>query len=129
MESTAFEKGLRRFGLLIARMTVFLVLFVLLARLALGKPPLESFLFAMALAVGLTPELLPMIVTITLARGGQRMAAARVVVKRMSAIHDLGEMDVLCTDKTGTLTEAKIALVGHPALMARTASGWPNWRR
>jgi Mg2+-importing ATPase len=70
----------------------------------------------MALAVGLTPELLPMIVTITLARGGQRMAAARVVVKRMSAIHDLGEMDVLCTDKTGTLTEAKIALVGHPGI-------------
>jgi len=112
--ATAFERGLRGFGLLIARMTVFLVLFVLLARLALGKPALESFLFAMALAVGLTPELLPMIVTITLARGGQRMAAGQVVVKRLSAIHDLGEMDVLCTDKTGTLTQARIALVGHP---------------
>lgn len=115
-EVTPFEVGLRRFGLLIARLTVFLVLFVLLARLALGKPPLESFLFAMALAVGLTPELLPMIVTITLARGAQRMAEAKVVVKRLSAIHDLGEMDVLCTDKTGTLTEARIALVGHPGI-------------
>jgi magnesium-transporting ATPase (P-type) len=69
----------------------------------------------MALAVGLTPELLPMIVT-TLARGAQRMAEAKVVVKRLSAIHDLGEMDVLCTDKTGTLTEARIALVGHPGI-------------
>ncbi len=115
-DMTAFELGVRRFGLLIARLTIFLVLFVLLARLALGKPPLESFLFAMALAVGLTPELLPMIMTITLARGAQRMAAAKVVVKRLSSIHDLGQMDVLCTDKTGTLTEARIALVGHPGI-------------
>ncbi len=115
-ETTAFALGVRRFGMLIARLTVFLVLFVLLARLALGRPALESFLFAMALAVGLTPELLPMIMTITLARGGQRMAQAKVVVKRLSAIHDLGQMDVLCTDKTGTLTEATIALVGHPGI-------------
>ena len=115
-EVTAFETGIRRFGLLIARFTLALVGFVLIARLALGKPMLESFLFALALGVGLTPELLPMIVTITMARGAQRMAAAKVVVKRLSAIHDLGQMDVLCTDKTGTLTEARIALVGHPAL-------------
>ncbi len=115
-QATAFEQGLRRFGMLIARLTVFLVLFVLLARIALGKDALESFLFAMALAVGLTPELLPMIVTITLARGAERMARERVVVKRLSAIHDLGQMDVLCTDKTGTLTEARITLVGHPAI-------------
>ncbi|MEO7689259.1 MAG: magnesium-translocating P-type ATPase [Sphingomonas sp.] len=113
---TAFERGIHRLGMLIARMTVFLVLFVLLAHLALGRPPLQSFLFAMALAVGLTPELLPMIMTVSLARGAQRMAQARVVVKRLSAIHDLGEMDVLCTDKTGTLTEARIALVGHPGV-------------
>lgn len=113
---TAFERGINRLGLLIARLTAFLVLFVLLAHLALGRPPLESFLFAMALAVGLTPELLPMIMTVSLARGAQRMAAARVVVKRLSAIHDLGEIDILCTDKTGTLTEARIALVAHPGL-------------
>ena len=113
---TAFERGIHRLGLLIARLTAFLVLFVLLAHLALGRPPLESFLFAMALAVGLTPELLPMIMTVSLARGAQRMAAARVVVKRLSAIHDLGEIDILCTDKTGTLTEARIALVAHPGL-------------
>jgi Mg2+-importing ATPase len=113
---TAFERGIHRLGLLIVRLTIFLVLFVLLTHLALGRPPLESFLFAMALAVGLTPELLPMIVTVALARGAQRMSAAKVVVKRLSAIHDLGEMDVLCTDKTGTLTESRIAMVAHPCI-------------
>ena len=113
---TAFERGLRKLGTLIVRLTVFLVLFVLLAHLALGRPPLQSFLFAVALAVGLTPELLPMIVTVALARGAQRMAAARVVVKRLSAIHDLGQMDVMCTDKTGTLTEARITMVAHPGI-------------
>lgn len=113
---TAFERGIHKLGLLIVRMTIFLVLFVILAHLALGRPPLESFLFAMALAVGLTPELLPMIMTIGLARGAQRMAAAKVVVKRLSAIHDLGEMDILCTDKTGTLTEARIMMTGHPGI-------------
>ncbi|MCC6828949.1 MAG: magnesium-translocating P-type ATPase [Novosphingobium sp.] len=113
---TAFERGLHKLGILIVRLTVFLVLFVLLAHLALGRPPLESFLFAMALAVGLTPELLPMIVTVALARGAQRMAQGQVVVKRLSAIHDLGQMDVLCTDKTGTLTEARIAMTGHPGI-------------
>ena len=113
---TAFERGIHKLGILIARLTIFLVLFVLLAHLALGRPPLQSFLFAMALAVGLTPELLPMIMTVSLARGAQRMAAAKVVVKRLSAIHDLGQMDILCTDKTGTLTEAHITLVGHPGI-------------
>ncbi|WP_287003604.1 magnesium-translocating P-type ATPase [Sphingobium sp.] len=113
---TAFERGIHKLGMLIARLTIFLVLFVLLAHLALGRPPLQSFLFAMALAVGLTPELLPMIMTVSMARGAQRMASAKVVVKRLSAIHDLGEMDVLCTDKTGTLTEARITLVGHPGI-------------
>lgn len=109
---TAFERGLHGLGLLILRLTAFLVLFVLLAHLALGRPAVESFLFAVALAVGLTPELLPMVTTVTLARGALRMARKRVVVKRLAAIHDLGAMDVLCTDKTGTLTEARIVLAG-----------------
>ncbi len=113
---TAFEHDIHKLGMLITRLTVFLVLFVLLAHLSLGRPPIESFLFAMALAVGLTPELLPMIMTVSLARGAQRMAAEKVVVKRLSAIHDLGQMDILCTDKTGTLTEARIKLVGHPGI-------------
>lgn len=113
---TAFERGIHRLGILIVRLTVFLVLFVLLTHLALGRPPLQSFLFAMALAVGLTPELLPMIMTVALARGAQRMASAKVVVKRLSAIHDLGQMEVLCTDKTGTLTKARIMMVAHPGI-------------
>lgn len=107
---TAFERGLHDLGVLIVRLTAFLVLFVLLAHLAFQRPPLESFLFAVALAVGLTPELLPMVTTVTLSRGALRMAARRVIVKRLAAIHDLGSMDVLCTDKTGTLTEARITL-------------------
>jgi Mg2+-importing ATPase len=109
---TAFERGIHAFGMLILRLTGFLVLAVLMAQMLRHGLTLESFLFAVALAVGLTPELLPMIMTVTLSRGAVRMAGQRVVVKRLSAIHDLGAMDVLCTDKTGTLTEAKIALIG-----------------
>lgn len=113
---SAFQRGLHAFGVLILRLTGFLVLFVLLTHLVSGRPALDSFLFAVALAVGLTPELLPMVMTVTLSRGALRMAARRVVVKRLAAIHDLGAMDVLCTDKTGTLTEGRIVLVGHPGL-------------
>jgi len=113
---TAFERGIHRLGLMILRLTIFLTLFVLLMNLAFARPVLESFLFAVALAVGLTPELLPMIMTVTLARGALRMAQKRVVVKKLAAIHDLGAMDVLCTDKTGTLTEARIAMLRHPGL-------------
>jgi Mg2+-importing ATPase len=109
----AFEHGIRRFGLLMLRFTIFLVLFVLAANVLFQRPWLESLLFALALAVGLTPELLPMIVTVTLANGAQRLAKRSVIVKRLAAIHDLGAMDVLCTDKTGTLTESRIRLVRH----------------
>ncbi|PWU30656.1 magnesium-translocating P-type ATPase [Pseudomonas sp. RW407] len=107
---TSFELGTRRFGLLIMRLTMLMVLFVLLVNTAFHKPWLESFLFAVALAVGLTPELLPMVVSVTLSRGALRMARKQMIVKRLSAIQDLGSMDVLCTDKTGTLTEAVIHL-------------------
>jgi Mg2+-importing ATPase len=110
---TAFEVGTRRFGLLIMRLTLLLVLFTLLVNVALQRSVLESFLFAVALAVGLTPELLPMVVSVTLTRGALRMARLKVIVKRPSAIQDMGAMDVLCTDKTGTLTEAKIKLERH----------------
>jgi Mg2+-importing ATPase len=91
--------------------TIFMVLFVLLVNISFHRPLLESLMFAVALAVGLTPELLPMIVTVTLARSALQLSKRRVIVKRLSAIHDLGAMDMLCTDKTGTLTEAKIGLV------------------
>ena len=110
---TAFEIGTRRFGMLLMRLTVLLVLFTLLVNVALHRSLLESFLFAVALAVGLTPELLPMVVSVTLTRGALRMADLNVIVKRPSAIQDMGAMDVLCTDKTGTLTEAKIRLERH----------------
>ena len=109
--ATAFAVGIRRFGMLIMRFTVFLVLFVLVVNIWFDRPLLESLMFALALAVGLTPELLPMIVTVTLARSALALAKRKVIVKRLSAIHDLGAMDMLCTDKTGTLTEAKIRLV------------------
>ncbi len=110
---TPFELGIRSFGLLVLRLAILMVLFVLLINTAFHRPWLESFLFAVALAVGLTPELLPMVVSVTLARGATRMAEKKVIVKRLAAIHDLGSMDVLCTDKTGTLTEARIRLERH----------------
>ena len=110
---TAFERGTRRFGELVVRMTAVLVLLVTFALLAAHRPLAQTFLFAVALAVGLTPELLPMIVSVTLARGAMRLAALKVVVKRLPAIQNMGSMDVLCTDKTGTLTEACIRLEGH----------------
>ncbi|MDN5000013.1 magnesium-translocating P-type ATPase [Bradyrhizobium sp. GCM10027634] len=105
-----FERDLREFGLVIARATLALVLVVLTVRVVFGRPVLDSLLFAVALAVGLTPELLPMITTVTLSRGALRMAGRKVIVKRLAAIHDLGAMTVLCTDKTGTLTSAEITL-------------------
>jgi Mg2+-importing ATPase len=108
--ATAFATGIRRFGMLIMRFTVLMVLFVLVVNISFHRPLLESLMFALALAVGLTPELLPMIVTVTLARSAMQLAKKKVIVKRLSAIHDLGAMDVLCTDKTGTLTEATIKL-------------------
>jgi len=111
--SPEFERGARAFGLLILRLAILMVGFVVLVNLVRQRPALESFLFAIALAVGLTPELLPMVVSVTLARGALRMAARKVIVKRLAAIHDLGAMDLLCTDKTGTLTEGRIRLERH----------------
>lgn len=110
---TAFEMGTQSFGMLIMRLTFLLVLFVFLVNAFFHRPFLESFLFAIALAVGLTPELLPMVVTVTLSRGAMRMAKKQVIVKQLAAIHNLGSMDMLCTDKTGTLTEGRIKLERH----------------
>ncbi|TCS33079.1 Mg2+-importing ATPase [Paucimonas lemoignei] len=110
---TAFEREIRQFGMLILRITIMLVGFVVVVNLIMQRPHLESFMFALALAVGLTPELLPVIVTVTLSRGALRLSGNHVVVKRLSAIHDLGAIDVFCTDKTGTLTEGSIRLECH----------------
>jgi len=109
-EISPFQRDLRAYGLLTARLTIALVVVVLSASIFFGRPLLQSLLFAVALAVGLTPELLPMITTVTLSRGALRMARRKVIVKRLASIHDLGAMTVLCTDKTGTLTDARISL-------------------
>ena len=103
-EENEFERGLRKFGILIMRVVLFLVLFLIVVSIALHHDPLESLLFAVALAVGLTPEFLPMITSVTLARGAVQMARKKVIVKHLSAIQNLGSVDVLCSDKTGTLT-------------------------
>lgn len=118
---TEFEKGMRHFGMLIFKTVFFLVLFVLVGNLTAGRDALESLLFSVALAVGLTPEFLPMITTVTLSQGAVQMAKKKVIVKHLSAIQNLGSIDVLCSDKTGTLTSGKMELdssldlYGHPA--------------
>ena len=110
---TEFERGTRTFGMLILKVVLMLVFFVFLVNALFRRDPLESFLFAVALAVGLTPELLPMIVSVTLASGAVRMARKKVIVKRLAAIENFGSMDILCSDKTGTLTVGKISLALH----------------
>ena len=109
---TEFERGLHRFGYLLTRVMMVMVLLVLASNIFLAKPPVASLLFALALAVGLTPELLPAIVSITLSHGANRMAALGVLVRRLNSIENLGSMDVLCTDKTGTLTVGVVQLDG-----------------
>ena len=110
---TEFERGLRQFGFMIMEVTFLLVLFVFFVNALYKRGILESLLFAVALAVGLTPELLPMILTVNLAKGALAMSKKEVIVKRLESIQNFGSMDVLCTDKTGTLTENKIKLVLH----------------
>jgi Mg2+-importing ATPase len=110
---TEFERGIRGFGFLIMQVTFLLVLFVFFINALYKRDVLESLLFAVALAVGLTPELLPMILTVNLSKGALAMSNKGVIVKRLAAIENFGSMDVLCTDKTGTLTENKIKLVLH----------------
>jgi Mg2+-importing ATPase len=113
---TEFERGTKQFGFLIMQVTFLLVIFVFMINALLhpdAKGVLEALLFAVALAVGLTPELLPMIITINLSKGAQRMSKKGVIVKRLSSIETFGSMNVLCTDKTGTLTENQIKLLLH----------------
>jgi P-type Mg2+ transporter len=107
-----FQRDLRALGFVVARAAGVLSVAVLAINLLFGRPLIESLMFAVALAVGLTPELLPMITTVTLSRGAVRMSRRKVIVKRLASIHDLGAMTVLCTDKTGTLTSAEIVLAG-----------------
>jgi P-type Mg2+ transporter len=109
-EETAFDKGLRNFSQLLARTVLFLVLFLIVVSVARHRDPLQSLLFAVALAVGLTPEFLPMITSVTLSKGAVAMAHKKVIVKHLSSIQNLGSLDVLCSDKTGTLTAGTMTL-------------------
>ena len=109
-EETAFDKGLRNFSQLLARTVLFLVLFLVVVSIARHRDALQSLLFAVALAVGLTPEFLPMITSVTLSKGAVAMAHKKVIVKHLSAIQNLGSLDVLCSDKTGTLTAGTMTL-------------------
>jgi Mg2+-importing ATPase len=110
---TEFERGTRQFGLLIMQTTILLVFFVLLVGVVLHHNFMESLLFAVALAVGLTPEFLPMITTVTLGQGAVHMARKKVIVKHLEAMQNFGSIDVLCSDKTGTLTSGEMALDQH----------------
>ncbi len=107
---TDFARGVRQFGYLLIRVMILIVIFVLTANLLIGRPVIESLLFAVALSVGLSPELLPAIVSVTLSAGARAMGKRGVIVRRLEAIENLGSMDILCTDKTGTLTEGTIIL-------------------
>jgi len=109
---TDFDRGIRRFGYLLTSAMFVLVLLVFAAHMIRGRPPVETLLFSVALAVGLSPELLPAILSVSLARGAEMMARHGVIVRRLNAIENLGSMDVLCTDKTGTLTEGVVQLEG-----------------
>jgi P-type Mg2+ transporter len=110
---TEFERGLGQFSFLVTRIIFILVIFVFFTNAFFKHGVLESLLFAVALAVGLTPELLPMILTVNLAKGALAMSEKGVIVKHLASIQNFGSMDVLCTDKTGTLTDNRIALIYH----------------
>lgn len=107
---TEFEHGLSKFGYFLMEVTLILVVLIFVANVYLHRPVLESFLFSLALAVGLTPQLLPVIVSVNLARGAKQMAKKQVIVKRLPAIENFGSMNVFCTDKTGTLTEGEVKI-------------------
>src|SRR5664280_2085626 len=110
---TSFDKGVNKFTWLMIGFIAVMVPAVFLINGLVKHDWLEAFLFAMAVAVGLTPEMLPMIVTVNLSKGALAMAGKKVIVKRLNAIQNFGAMDVLCTDKTGTLTQGKIVLEKH----------------
>ena len=137
---TEFETGLSKFGYFLMEVTLTLVVLIFVANVYLHRPVLESFLFSLALAVGLTPQLLPAIVSVNLARGAKQMAKKQVIVKRLPAIENFGSMNVFCTDKTGTLTEGEVKIhaavdvdgkesdrvLFHAYLNAASESGYAN---
>ncbi|MGE5853243.1 MAG: magnesium-translocating P-type ATPase [Deltaproteobacteria bacterium] len=108
--ATEFEHGIRQFGYFLMEVTLVLVIAIFAINVYLARPVLDSFLFSLALAVGLTPQLLPAIISINLAHGAKRMAEGKVIVKRLASIENFGSMNVICSDKTGTLTEGSVRL-------------------
>jgi Mg2+-importing ATPase len=113
-QETEFERGVARFGYFLMEVTLVLVIAIFAINVYFHRTVLEAFLFSLALAVGLTPQLLPAIISINLAHGAKAMARNKVIVKRLAAIENFGSMNVLCSDKTGTLTEGTVRL--HAAL-------------
>ena len=111
---TEFERGVRRFGYLLMEITLIMLILIFAFNIFLKRHFLDSMLFALALAVGLTPQLLPAIISINLAKGAARMAGKKVIVKRLESIENFGSMNILCTDKTGTLTEGVVRI--HSAI-------------
>lgn len=110
MPETDFESGARHFGYMLMEITLILIIIIFSVNMLLHRPALESMLFSLALAVGLTPQLLPAIISINLATGARKMAKKKVIVKRLSSIENFGSMNILCSDKTGTITQGKVML-------------------
>ena len=137
---TEFERGIRLFSLFLMKLTLALILVNLVIHLALGRPLLEALMFTLALGFGLTPQLLPAVISVNLARGASRLAASGVIVRRLASMENFGSMDVLCCDKTGTLTEGIVEVeacqdftgTDHPAALAMAGmnaafeTGFPN---
>ncbi|HSW86477.1 MAG TPA: magnesium-translocating P-type ATPase [Rhabdochlamydiaceae bacterium] len=119
---TAFELGVRKFGYFLLEVTSILVIIIFAFNIYFKKPVIESFLFSLALAVGLTPQLLPAIISVNLSHGARRMAKKRVVVKRLASIENFGQMNILCTDKTGTITIGKIQLAKTSNILGEDSS-------
>ncbi len=139
-EQTGFEKGMTSFGVLLTRLMILFVVAIFVINLFLNRTLVDSVLFSLALAVGLTPQLLPAIVSISLAQGARMMARRQVIVRRLDSIEDFGSMTVLCSDKTGTMTRGEVSLTSsldvdgsESQTVARWASlnaglqaGWKN---
>ncbi|HEY4308711.1 MAG TPA: magnesium-translocating P-type ATPase [Pirellulales bacterium] len=127
---TAFEHGVRRFGYFLLNVTLLLVIVIFAVNVYSERPVLQAFMFSLALAVGLTPQLLPAIISVNLAHGARRMAEQKVIVRRLASIENFGSMNVLCSDKTGTLTEGTMRLVsaldvtGHPSEKVILLAHW-----
>lgn len=111
-EETAFERGIRKFGYLLMQITIILAVVILAVNIYFGRPLMDSLLFGLALAVGMAPELLPAIMTVSMSAGSRRMAEHKVIVKKLASIQNLGEIDLFCSDKTGTLTEGVLKVSG-----------------